>query len=893
VDETPRLEPTSSAAITRAASDSGWLSSSGSIDHGRFGPGTILDGRYRILGLLGRGGMGEVYRADDLRLGQQVALKFLPAALSADPGRLAQFHNEVRTARQVSHPNVCRVYDIGEIEGQLFITMEYVDGEDLAALLRRIGRLPEDKGIEIARQICAGLAAAHERGVLHRDLKPANIMLDGAGKVRLMDFSLAAAGTVTDIRAGTPAYMAPEQLAGQEVTIRSDIYSLGLVLYEIFTGRRAYDASTLSELLEQHRLGTLTAPTTIVKALDPAIEVAIVRCLDPTPARRPASAIAVSAALPGGDPLAAALAAGETPSPEMVAAAGGDAATLSRAAGIAWLTIAFVAVIATAIVAARFTLLNRIPLDKPAAVLADRAEQIRNSLGYMDTPRDRASDFYYETDYFRWAQAQGRSKAWASDLASGRPAVVRYWYRTSPIALIPLNLNSAVSRTDPPLRVHGMTILTVDTEGRLLRFEAVPPEVETAPTSPNVPIDWKPAFSAAGFDMAAFSEITPTRTPSTFAYERRAWKGTLPGTTIPITIEAAAYRGRPVLFDVVGPWTKPSREPEAHPSAPGNNWIFIWMLLAMAAYAAWRNLRNGRADRRGAFRLAAFMAIVISGIWVSAPHIADAAADQQGFFVRAGLGLFVGGAMYVVYLGFEPFVRRLWPSMLMGWSRVLNGWLRDPLIGRDALVGVATGATLAILTIVILTVLPFRLGLSQALPLLSQFGSLRGIGGTSLDVIGSINNAIQNCLITVFEFTFFRAIFERVTRIRFGAPGWTIASKLRLTPRGSDRIFVALAVVTTAVLNVGSQGVPIERYLPALNEGLGMLIELIVLLRIGLLATAVMFFTSSMLLRMPIAFAVSSLFATSTWGTLAVLLGIAVLGFRLATRPGAAQAAFR
>jgi serine/threonine-protein kinase len=273
----------------------------------------ILDGKYRLGELLGRGGMGEVYRADDLRLGQQVALKFLPAALSADPGRLAQFHNEVRTARQVSHPNVCRVYDIGEIEGQLFITMEYVDGEDLAALLRRIGRLPEDKGIEIARQICAGLAAAHERGVLHRDLKPANIMLDGAGKVRLMDFSLAAAGTVTDIRAGTPAYMAPEQLAGQEVTIRSDIYSLGLVLYEIFTGRRAYDASTLSELLEQHRLGTLTAPTTIVKALDPAIEVAIVRCLDPTPARRPASAIAVSAALPGGDPLAAALAAGETP----------------------------------------------------------------------------------------------------------------------------------------------------------------------------------------------------------------------------------------------------------------------------------------------------------------------------------------------------------------------------------------------------------------------------------------------------------------------------------------------------------------------------------------------------------------------------------------------------
>ena len=269
----------------------GWLTSSGAIDHGRFGPGTVLENRYRVLALLGRGGMGEVYRADDLRLGQPVALKFLPPELSRDAARLAQLHNEVRTARQVSHPNVCRVYDIGEIDGQLFITMEYVDGEDLSLLLRRIGRLPEDKGLEISRQICAGLAAAHERGVLHRDLKPANIMLDGVGKVRIMDFSLASAGEATDVRAGTPAYMAPEQLGGQEVTARSDIYALGLVLYEIFTGRRAFDAKTLSELVEQHQSGAFIAPTTIVKALDPAIEKAIVRCLDPNPAQRPPSAI--------------------------------------------------------------------------------------------------------------------------------------------------------------------------------------------------------------------------------------------------------------------------------------------------------------------------------------------------------------------------------------------------------------------------------------------------------------------------------------------------------------------------------------------------------------------------------------------------------------------------
>ncbi len=191
--------------------------SSGSFDEGRFATGTVLAGRYRIVGLLGQGGMGEVYRANDLKLGQPVALKFLPTATAKNQQLLARFHAEVRIARQVSHPNVCRVYDIGEMDGSTFLSMEYVDGEDLRSLLRRIGRLPEDKAVEIARKLCAGLAAAHDKGVLHRDLKPANIMIDGRGQVLIADFGLAAlAGQLdgTKVREGTPAYLAPEQLAG-------------------------------------------------------------------------------------------------------------------------------------------------------------------------------------------------------------------------------------------------------------------------------------------------------------------------------------------------------------------------------------------------------------------------------------------------------------------------------------------------------------------------------------------------------------------------------------------------------------------------------------------------------------------------------------------------------
>src|SRR5499427_8442956 len=232
----PKPRP-SSASSSRLTSSAAFSSA-----EGRFLPGRLLAGRYRIIALLGKGGMGEVYRADDLTLGQPVALKFLPEEAMRDEGLLERFRNEVRIARRVSHPNVCRVYDVGEVDGHTFFTMEYVDGEDLASLLRRIGRLPADKALEIARQLCAGLAAAHAKGVLHRDLKPANIMLDGRGHVRISDFGLAVFADERrepHVIAGTPAYMAPEQLDGRGATIRSDVYALGLILYEIFTGQVA------------------------------------------------------------------------------------------------------------------------------------------------------------------------------------------------------------------------------------------------------------------------------------------------------------------------------------------------------------------------------------------------------------------------------------------------------------------------------------------------------------------------------------------------------------------------------------------------------------------------------------------------------------------------------
>src|SRR5215471_3423352 len=277
-----RIDPDSVETIADPISTFSRAGTATATSKERFPPGTLLASRYRIVSRLGKGGMGEVFRADDLILGQPVALKFLPEAAKGNLNLLTRFYDEVRIARQISHKNVCRVYDIGEVDGQPYLSMEYIDGEDLGSLLRRIGRLPADKTTEFTRKMCAGLAAAHKQGVLHRDLKPANIMIDGRGELHIMDFGLAAIATQVqgaEARNGTPAYMAPEQLEGREVSAQSDIYALGLIFYEMFSGKPAHQADTVAEILELRRSSSsVTNLSHLVTDIDPAVERAILRC---------------------------------------------------------------------------------------------------------------------------------------------------------------------------------------------------------------------------------------------------------------------------------------------------------------------------------------------------------------------------------------------------------------------------------------------------------------------------------------------------------------------------------------------------------------------------------------------------------------------------------------
>ncbi len=428
---TRTVAPSSSSGSRRSPIPRG-SSSSSLRGESRFLPGTVLASRYRIVSLLGKGGMGEVYRADDLTLDQPVALKFLPESVAGSESALIRFKNEVRIARQVSHANVCRVYDVGEIDGYVFLSMEYVDGEDLGSLLRRIGRLPPDKALEISRKLCAGLAAAHEKGVLHRDLKPSNVMLDSRGHVLLTDFGLAGLAdelTGAEVRNGTPQYMAPEQLSGREVTVRSDVYSLGLVLYEIFTGKRPFEANSLADLMRAQTDSKPPSISTFVRDLDPAVERVIQRCLNPEPSQRPASALAVAAALPGGDPLAAALAAGETPSPEMVAAAG-EGVGLSPGVAIALLATAVLGIAGYYLLGVRNSSIERINPPYSPEVLAQKSREVIQRLGFTDSPADEAYGFNWDAAYRDYVQNNDKPAPHWDEVLAQRPTLLKFWYRT-------------------------------------------------------------------------------------------------------------------------------------------------------------------------------------------------------------------------------------------------------------------------------------------------------------------------------------------------------------------------------------------------------------------------------------------------------------------------------
>ena len=831
---------------------------SDSLDRARFVAGTIIGDQYRIVGLLGRGGMGEVYHAEDLKLEQQVALKFLPEALARDGAALARFHREVRIARQISHRNVCRVYNIIEYKGWHFILMEYVKGEELSSVLKRFGRLPSDKATEIARQVCAGLAAAHEVGVVHRDLKPGNVMIDEKGDVRITDFGLA--GLMEEFGGGaalegTPEYMSPEQLAGRELTVRSDIFSLGLVLYEIFTGRKAFSASTLTDLLHLRKNESLPeSPSSIVRDLNPLVERVIERCLAAEPKDRPASALEVAAALPGGDPLAAALAAGETPSPEMVAAAPKQG-SLRPAVAVSLLIAALAALALSLLLADKALLHRRVPLEKSVQGLKERAGEVARKFGY-DAATDFAYGFFIHNEYLSHIRESDHSPNRWDRLKTGRPVALGFWYRQSPRYLVPFN-RQEVTQLDPPRTVAGMASVSLDGSGRMIGFTGTPPQ--TVEAAGARPFDWSRVFAEAGLDPPDFRQTEPKWTPLEPFDERAAWEGTHPAQPdSPVRVEAAAYQGKLVSFQVVNPWNRPAREEQAQEGA-GERLVqaavvfLFFVILLGAALLARRNLQMGRGDRRGAFRLAAFVFVLEMIAWLTAAHHVPEVAGEFALFIEClAYTLLISCMLWLVYIAVEPSVRRRWPGIIISWNRLLAGDYCDPLVGRDLLLGALFGFS-SVLLAYLQVLVPQGFGMpatTPAAPALIAFGGAQYVIAL---FIGQVINALISPAALLLLLLLFSIIFRR----------WWAAVG-------------ALFLLITLLGSVMGEHPSIDWLFGMSSAAL----ILVVLLRFGLLAAVFMQFFALAFFLFPMTTDFSAWYAGSTAFALAVALALTLYGFR-------------
>jgi serine/threonine-protein kinase len=826
-------------------------------------PGTVFAGRYRILGPLGRGGMGDVYRCEDLKLNQSVALKFLAPNRCQDPAWVRRYENEVRLARKVTHPNVVRVYDIVEADGEVFIAMEYVDGEDLASLLRRVGRLTGEKAIEIARQLCGGLGAAHDRGVLHRDLKPANIMIDGRGQARIADFGIA---TLTDQLepggrlAATPAYMAPELLHGGSPSIRSDLYALGMVLYEMVGGREPFAGKPPSDPSRETtppRL-TETAPN-----VDERLEAVILRCLDPDPKRRPESAYAIAAALPGSDPLRLALAAGETPSPSMVAAA--VAGPLPRLGwAVCFLALAAVALFLVVLLADQTFMVPRAGLTKPPAVLADKAEYAIRALGYEPAAQSTRQEFAINREFLaNVAASNPRGDAWKS-LGDPASQAVCFWYRSGGgPPLLPLLLGQPA---EEEISTEGPPVITVglDVQGCLIRF-AISPDCRQLADSASGPVNWSPAFELAGLNVKKFN---PVRQPPADGDGRWIWEGQDSADAAQaIRVEGESLAGRVVYFEVVPSWRGRAKASVPHLWDWRSPWRMTFPRLILnllgtigGGLLAWRNLQAGRGDHQGARRLA--LCVFFLGLldWLlGESHSAIVAEELASLYIWTARSLLTATIAWLCYFALEPYVRRFWPQTMITWSRALRGRFSDPWVGRDILAGVGCGILLVLL-LEIDSLLPSWLGLSPPAPRLPHpaYG-LTAVLGLRLRfsiIVADLLASITLGLIVLLLMLLVRTVV-RPTWLAMGI-AWLLLTAIQAVSADCDAGF------------------------PWITGAIVASVAIAVLVRGGLVALVAASFTWSLLLATPITSDFHAWYAPACESALAIVGLVLVWGFSAA-----------
>jgi serine/threonine-protein kinase len=534
-------------------------------------------------------------------------------------------------------------------------------------------------------------------------------MIDGRGRARIMDFGIAAIGEVRGASAiaGTPVYMAPEQLAGREATTKSDLYSLGLVLHEVFTGKRVHDVETMADLRELHQ--TASRPTSLsrwVSDLDPAIERAVMRCLESDPADRPPSAIAVAASLPGGDPLAAALAAGETPSPELVAAAGSRGG-LRPPVALALVGVVIAMGVAMAWIARRTDMIAAVNPPMPRVVLEQKAREILAEFEGEQEHEAEASGWMLTSSVATWLLGRDATPERWTGLEEMWGGPVQFWFRASDTDLLGGSSMYDTEIDDPPRIGTGHRMVRLDAHGRLLWLEistaeANRPVAPVAGTVDEAKIDR--VFTLAGLDRGAF-RATETRALTRIEHDvALAWVGPYPGMEgEEVRANLALRDGTVCWFRVEYPFDVAETGADAAAAAEMPEWAewmvtgITWMLVAGGGVIAWKNIRARRSDVRAGVR-AALAILIVAGVGAvmmrdRVPEVGRVFFGENPIVTNAVLN---AGYFLLFYIALEPTARRVWPSLLVSWIRLTSGRWRDPMVGRDVLIGIAAGALMMV-----------------------------------------------------------------------------------------------------------------------------------------------------------------------------------------------------
>jgi serine/threonine-protein kinase len=464
--------------------------------------------------------------------------------------------------------------------------------------------------------------------------------------------------------------------------------------------------------------------------------------------------------------LAAALAAGETPSPELVAEAGASGG-LKPSVAVVCLAACLIAVGLLVGLSGKRSLARRVTLDTLPEVLAAKAREVIHDAGYEDPPVDNVYTFYENGSYMRHLMDLEPAPGRWDVLHNGQPSAVRFGYRQSPRPLTRRGGYLGNWLDDPPPTFPGMVEVRLDTEGRLLSFSAVPPRKVDPGEAPAGEPDWAPLFAAAGFDRQAFTPVDPVWLSPVYADRRAAWEGVYPeAPDTSIRVEAAAYRNRPVAFRVIEPWTRAV----GTAAAERGFWIqardvlytvLFVMTLVGAGLVALRNIRLGRGDRRTALRFALYLGGVRM-LWLLGAHHIASSAEIFLFRQHLAWALYRVGLVYVFYVAFEPYVRKLWPQVLASWVRLLGGRFRDPLVGRDLLIGALYGTGSAVIGSVMVWI-PEVLGL-QGYGFeadIWSWESLRGLREAVAAVAGVHARSVLEVFLAIMLFLVLRLLLRR------------------------------------------------------------------------------------------------------------------------------------